>query len=109
MSTDATFDLNNCLSKLDAAAADGKITAAAVENVKCWLTEQKYAAYVGGIAEHIQSDKWQQLDDVFWTIIPFGTGGRRGMMYPFGSNAINDRTIRERVQTERTLDDCDCV
>ncbi len=98
MSTDATFDLNNCLSKLDAAAADGKITAAAVENVKCWLTEQKYAAYVGGIAEHIQSDKWQQLDDVFWTIIPFGTGGRRGMMYPFGSNAINDRTIGESAQ-----------
>ena len=39
--------------------------------------------------------KWQELDDVFWTVIPFGTGGRRGSMYPIGSNAINDRTIGE--------------
>ena len=27
----------------------------------------------------------EELDDVFWTIIPFGTGGRRGKMYPIGS------------------------
>ena len=38
------------------------------------------------------------LDDVFWTVIPFGTGGRRGRMYPIGSNAINDRTIGESAQ-----------
>ena len=40
----------------------------------------------------------KQLDDVFWTVIPFGTGGRRGKMYPIGSNAINDRTIGESAQ-----------
>ena len=28
-------------------------------------------------------------------MIPFGTGGRRGRMYPIGTNAINDRTIGE--------------
>jgi phosphoglucomutase/phosphomannomutase len=38
------------------------------------------------------------LDDVFWTVIPFGTGGRRGRMYPIGTNAINDRTIGESAQ-----------
>ncbi|MEZ6077380.1 MAG: hypothetical protein R3C56_17425 [Pirellulaceae bacterium] len=42
--------------------------------------------------------KWQKLDDVFWTVIPFGTGGRRGRMYEFGSNAINERTIGESAQ-----------
>ena len=42
--------------------------------------------------------EWQVLDDVFWTVIPFGTGGRRGKMYPIGSNAINDRTIGESAQ-----------
>ena len=47
---------------------------------------------------HINDGKWQKLDDVFWTIIPFGTGGRRGRMYPIGSNAINDRTIGESAQ-----------
>ena len=41
---------------------------------------------------------WQKLDDVFWTVIPFGTGGRRGAMYPIGTNAINDRTMGESVQ-----------
>ena len=42
--------------------------------------------------------KWRELDDVFWTVIPFGTGGRRGRMYPIGTNAINDRTIGESAQ-----------
>jgi hypothetical protein len=41
---------------------------------------------------------WKELDDAFWTVIPFGTGGRRGRMYPFGSNAINERTIGESAQ-----------
>ena len=50
------------------------------------------------VAEHIAEGKWKELDDVFWTVIPFGTGGRRGRMYPIGSNAINDRTIGESAQ-----------
>jgi phosphoglucomutase/phosphomannomutase len=50
------------------------------------------------VAAHIAAGKWQILDDVFWTVIPFGTGGRRGRMYPIGSNAINDRTIGESAQ-----------
>ena len=55
-------------------------------------------AYAPAIAKHIENQQWKQLDDVFWTVIPFGTGGRRGMMYPFGSNAINARTIGESAQ-----------
>jgi phosphoglucomutase/phosphomannomutase len=50
------------------------------------------------VAEHLAAEKWKELDDAFWTIIPFGTGGRRGRMYPIGSNAINDRTIGESAQ-----------
>ncbi len=46
----------------------------------------------------ITAGKWKELDDVFWTVIPFGTGGRRGKMYPIGSNAINDCTIGESAQ-----------
>ena len=48
--------------------------------------------------EHIAANDWKKLDDVFWTVIPFGTGGRRGRMYAFGSNAINERTIGESAQ-----------
>ncbi|MEO1527912.1 MAG: phospho-sugar mutase [Planctomycetota bacterium] len=80
------------------AAASGKLSATAVENIECWLTQDRYAEYRDAVAEHIRDEDWQKLDDVFWTIIPFGTGGRRGRMYPIGSNAINDRTIGESAQ-----------
>ena len=66
--------------------------------MRAWLTEPRYAAYADEVAAHIAAGKWQVLDDVFWTVIPFGTGGRRGRMYPIGSNAINDRTIGESAQ-----------
>jgi phosphoglucomutase/phosphomannomutase len=86
------------LAIVDRAAADGKITPAAVTNLKIWLTEPRYAEYADEVAAHVREGKWQVLDDVFWTIIPFGTGGRRGKMYPIGSNANNDRTIGESAQ-----------
>lgn len=75
-----------------------KLTAAAGDNIRLWLTDARYAAYVPQVLEHIDLQKWQILDDVFWTVIPFGTGGRRGKMYPIGCNAINERTIGESAQ-----------
>jgi phosphoglucomutase/phosphomannomutase len=80
------------------AAASGLISATAAKNIIAWLTEPRYAEYADDVAAHIAAGKWQVLDDVFWTVIPFGTGGRRGRMYPIGSNAINDRTIGESAQ-----------
>jgi phosphomannomutase len=92
------FDLQAALAPLDQAAKDGKLTPSAVKNIRDWLTEPRYAEYAPLVAAHLAEGKFQQLDDVFWTIIPFGTGGRRGKMYPIGSNAINDRTIGESAQ-----------
>ena len=92
------MDTASVLTQLDSAAADGKLSAGAVENIRAWLTEPRYAEYVPEVAEHLAAGKWKELDDAFWTIIPFGTGGRRGRMYPIGSNAINDRTIGESAQ-----------
>lgn len=83
---------------VDAAAGQDKITATAAKNLRQWLVEPQYSDYAEAIAEHIDSERWQALDDAFWTIIPFGTGGRRGRMYPFGSNTINSRTIGESAQ-----------
>ncbi|MEL7496462.1 MAG: phospho-sugar mutase [Planctomycetota bacterium] len=98
MNAPIDFDPQPYLDKVSAAAQDGQLTDSAVENITCWLTEERYREYAAGIASHIEDGKWKQLDDVFWTVIPFGTGGRRGTMYPFGSNAINDRTIGESAQ-----------
>ncbi len=93
-----TANSDALLQDVQQAAQAGKLSQGAVDNLKCWLTETRYADYVPMIAEHIRDQKWKALDDAFWTIIPFGTGGRRGRMYPFGSNTINDRTIGESAQ-----------
>lgn len=92
------FDREAILKQVSQAVADGKITAGAEENIRAWLTEPRYTKYAGEVAQHVADEKWQKLDDVFWTIIPFGTGGRRGRMYSIGSNAINERTIGESAQ-----------
>jgi phosphomannomutase len=86
------------LSRLDPAVAQEQLTPSAAANIRKWLTEPRYAAYAPQVAEHIAAGKWKALDDAFWTVIPFGTGGRRGRMYPIGCNAINDRTIGESAQ-----------
>src|SRR3954464_9472539 len=90
--------LQQTLDKVKQAVADNKLSASASENMRAWLTEPRYAAYADEVAAHVTDGKWQTLDDVFWTVIPFGTGGRRGKMYPIGANAINDRTIGESAQ-----------
>ncbi|MEZ6138761.1 MAG: phospho-sugar mutase [Pirellulaceae bacterium] len=92
--------MNNqeAISAVQQAVEAQKLTPAAAKNMGTWLTETRYAKYHASIIEHIQAGKWQKLDDVFWTVIPFGTGGRRGRMYEFGSNAINERTIGESAQ-----------
>jgi phosphomannomutase len=94
----ASFDHADALSRLEIAAREKRLSAGAVANIRAWLTEPRYADYAPEVARHLADGRFQELDDVFWTIIPFGTGGRRGKMYPIGSNAINDRTIGESAQ-----------
>jgi phosphoglucomutase/phosphomannomutase len=90
-------DVEAALAQLDAAAEE-KLSEGAVQNIRKWLTEPRYAEYAPQVVEHIRAGKWKELDDAFWTVIPFGTGGRRGKMYPIGTNVINDRTMGESVQ-----------
>ena len=98
MADAASMDTNAAVQKVEEAGKQGKLIPQAVENVKQWLTETRYGDYADQVKQHIAEEKWKQLDDVFWTVIPFGTGGRRGFMYPIGCNAINDRTIGESAQ-----------
>jgi phosphoglucomutase/phosphomannomutase len=91
------------LAAIDAARAAGTITEHSVQTMRDWLTQPRYAEFAGELATRIdraahEPAVWKELDDVYWTVIPFGTGGRRGKMYPVGSNAINDRTIGESAQ-----------
>ena len=90
--------MNTALAQLEAAAASKKLSASAVENIRTWLTQPYLRDYAPQVAGLLADEKWQELEDAFWTTIPFGTGGRRGRMYPVGCNAINDRTIGESAQ-----------
>jgi phosphomannomutase len=93
-----SFDRTIALAQLETALSNGKLTPSAAANIRTWLNEPGYAAYADQVAAHLAALKFKELDDAFWTVIPFGTGGRRGRMYPIGSNAINERTIGESAQ-----------
>lgn len=93
-----SISTKTALATIEQASKAGNLSAGAVENLTRWLTEPRYAEYLPQVLEHIEKEQWKALDDAFWTVIPFGTGGRRGRMYPIGSNAINDRTIGESAQ-----------
>ena len=62
--------------KINQIAAEAKITASAAENIRAWLTEPHYAMYADDVAAPA-AVRGQTVDDVFWTVIPFGTGGPR--------------------------------
>lgn len=94
----APADLARRLDAIAAARAAGTITEHSAITMRDWLTQPRYAEFAAALAARIDAGLWKELDDAYWTVIPFGTGGRRGTMYPVGSNAINDRTIGESAQ-----------
>ncbi len=91
-------DFSKTLAALQNAAAEKHITESALENIRLWLTAPQYAKYAEIIEKLTADEEWKALDDAFWTVIPFGTGGRRGRMFPVGTNVINDVTIGESAQ-----------
>ena len=92
------IDTAPALDILAAAAEDGRLTPSAAGNIRDWLTEPRYEEYRASVAEHLQVGKFAELNDAYWNVIPFGTGGRRGKMYPIGSAVMNARTVGESAQ-----------
>ena len=62
---------------------------------KRWLKEAPFEQYRGRLLEDIEQGRCKELDEAFYAVLEFGTGGRRGKMYPVGTNVLNDRTIAE--------------
>lgn len=73
------------------------LSEAAVKNITAWLNEPKYAEYKPELMKLIEAGEWQLLEDSFFKVIEFGTGGRRGTT-GIGSNRINKVTIGESTQ-----------
>ena len=69
----------------------------AIHFLTIWLTNNQFKDYVPQIEYLIESNKWDFLLDSFYQIIPFGTGGRRGMV-GIGPNRINTWTIQASAQ-----------
>src|SRR3990167_7612021 len=75
MTADITTETSQALSAVDAAVAVNQLSPSAAQNLRRWLTETGYAAYVPKIVPLISAGKWIELDALFWEVIPFGTGG----------------------------------
>ncbi len=93
--TTADSGVEQALIALESAKGTGKLSESALANIRRWLTEPGYAAYVPKILPLVRDGKFEELDSLFWEVIPFGTGGRRGVMTEFGSATMNARTIAE--------------
>ncbi|AMV38953.1 phospho-sugar mutase [Planctomyces sp. SH-PL62] len=83
------------LTKIQEAERGGRLSATAAAGMKRWLEEAPFARYREKLLHDVEAENWKQLDNAFFTVLEFGTGGRRGVMYPIGTNVLNDRTIAE--------------
>ena len=76
---------------------DEKYKKSALKWLETWLTDEMFRDYVPQIRHLIETEKWDFLLDSFYQIIPFGTGGRRGLV-GIGPNRINTWTIQASAQ-----------
>jgi phosphomannomutase len=83
------------LAEVAHAEAAGDLSVSAAANVRRWLSEPPFAQYRERLGDDITAGRWSVLDDAFYAVLPFGTGGRRGRMYPVGTNVLNERTVGE--------------
>ncbi|MGB3945901.1 MAG: phospho-sugar mutase [Candidatus Saccharimonadales bacterium] len=73
------------------------VSKTALTNINAWLTEPKYAEYRSQLESLIAAEEWEILEDSFFKVIEFGTGGIRGTT-GVGSNRISRVTIGEATQ-----------
>ncbi len=83
------------LARLADAESTGQISKPALVNITRWLTERPFERYRERLLEDVALGRYKELDEAFYAVLEFGTGGRRGRMYPVGTNVLNERTIAE--------------
>ena len=74
-----------------------KYAQSALDGLEIWLSDKVFEEYVPQIQFLIEKEKWNFLLDSFYQVIPFGTGGRRGLV-GIGPNRINTWTIQASAQ-----------
>ena len=71
--------IDQCLLRIEEAAQGGGLMSASMENIKSYLnTEGLPRRMVESLAELIETQNWEELNDRFHDNLAFGTGGMRG-------------------------------
>ncbi|MBN2056475.1 phospho-sugar mutase [bacterium] len=69
----------------------------AIENIRLWFEDDRFIDYRELLAALVEDGRWEMLLDSFYQTMPFGTGGRRGLV-GIGPNRINPYMINASVQ-----------
>ena len=92
--TDGGDKLSTAAEKVNQAVSAGQLSADSGTNISRWLNPQ-YARYHEQLLGLIDEQNFEELENCFWEVVAFGTGGRRGTMGDLGTATINERTIAE--------------
>ena len=74
-----------------------EVRRAAEAHLERWLSAPPFAPYRSSIRALVEAAAWEELLDAFYRVLPFGTGGRRGLV-GVGPNRINPWTVATSVQ-----------
>ncbi|MFH5803373.1 phospho-sugar mutase [Alienimonas sp. DA493] len=83
------------LPEVAAAVERGDLSAGAAENLARALADEHRSGSHAAIRDLIAAGDWAELDALYFEVIPFGTGGRRGRMSDHGTATMNPRTVAE--------------
>jgi phosphoglucomutase/phosphomannomutase len=95
--TDTAAQLEKTRSGFKTLNIADKYKESALKWLEIWLTDNTFKNYVPQIRYLIEKENWDFLLDSFYQVIPFGTGGRRGLV-GIGPNRINTWTVQASAQ-----------
>lgn len=85
------------IEKIEAAGANGSLLESTVANLKIWASADFLPAWTGeSIAELVEKEEWDELNDRFYQSLAFGTGGIRGRTIGRVSTAAETGTLSEQ-------------
>ena len=76
---------------------EAEIGRRALGALRPWLQDEGFAVWRPQLEALVRKGRFEMLVDLFWQVIPFGTGGRRGPVGP-GTNRFNAWTLGTSVQ-----------
>jgi phosphoglucomutase len=81
------------IEKIEAAGAKGSLLETTVANLKVWAGADFLPEWVGAsIAELVEKEAWEELNDRFYQNLAFGTGGIRGRTIGKVSTSVEQGT-----------------